>query len=404
MSTLGRVRPSPGASLKRQRSSRFFGFRLGIGWRRLRLCGRFKSLHRHQISRKAPSGAKPEAPRGTGQEGRPGVPSIEMETVAEALSEAARKSLMPPGASILLAVSGGADSMALLVGAAELAPRWDWRLAVGHVHHAWRGREADRDEAFVGDWARRLGLPFAGRRRDAREEARRLGLSPEAGARHARYGALHEMARELRCGLTATAHQREDRIESYLLARQRRLSPLALAGPRARRQDGVVRPLLAVSRREILHFLRSRGIYFRRDATNGDLLLPRNRLRRTLALRTLERGERLLGRLAARVETLARRRDRLERDFDESVRPLLTAGPGAVLADAARLAQCPPELARLALEEAARPFARPGRPPMTGREREQVLARLAEGGNFRFEAGRRIRFERRGRTLTVRPA
>jgi tRNA(Ile)-lysidine synthetase-like protein len=327
-----------------------------------------------------------------------------VDAVLAALELAAEGTLMPSGSSILLAVSGGADSMALLVGAAELAPRFDWRLAVGHVHHGWRGEAADKDLAFVGDWARRLGLPFASRRREAREEARRLGLSPEAGARHVRYGALHEMAGELHCGLIATAHQREDRIESYLLARQRRLSPLALAGPRARRQDGVVRPLLAVSRREILHFLGCRGICFRRDATNGDLLLPRNRLRRALALRTLERGEPILGRLAARVEALARRRDRLERDFDESVRPLLTAGPGAVLADAARLAQCPPELARLALDEAARLFARPGRPPMTGREREQVLARLAEGGNFRFEAGRRIRFERRGGTLTVRPA
>jgi tRNA(Ile)-lysidine synthase len=325
-----------------------------------------------------------------------------MDPVLDALERAAETALMPSGSSVLLAVSGGADSMALLVGAAEVAPRAGWRLAVGHMHHGWREREADRDLAFVRDFARRLRLPFASRNRDAREEARRLKLSPEAGARHARYAALHEMAKEVECSAIATAHQREDRIESYLLARQRRLSPLALAGPRARRQDCVVRPLLSVSRREILDFLSRRGIPHRRDATNGDLSLDRNRVRRALALLARERGERTLARLAERVGALARRRDRLERDFDEFVRPLITAGPGAVLADAGGLALCPPELARLALEEAARPFARPGRPPMTGREREQVLGRLAEGGDFRFEAGRRIRFERRGGTLTVR--
>ncbi|MGH9365510.1 MAG: ATP-binding protein, partial [Thermoanaerobaculia bacterium] len=88
-----------------------------------------------------------------------------MESVVASLTEASRTGLMPAGASVLLAVSGGADSMALLAGAAELAPRLGWRLAVGHVHHGWRGREADRDLSFVYDFARRLALPFASRRR-----------------------------------------------------------------------------------------------------------------------------------------------------------------------------------------------------------------------------------------------
>jgi tRNA(Ile)-lysidine synthetase-like protein len=322
-----------------------------------------------------------------------------MDPVRRALWRAAESGLMPRDSAVLLAVSGGADSVALLAAARELAPAAGWRLAVGHVHHGWRGREADRDEAFVRDFSRRLGLPFAGRRRDARAEARRLNLSPEAGARHARYEALQELARQLDCGLVATAHQRDDRIESYLLARSRRLSLAALAGPRPRRRDGIVRPLLAVSRREILEFLEGRGIPYRRDATNGDLRLARNRLRRELARRG---GARLLDRLALRVEALESRRARLERDL-AALGPLVSAGPGAVLADAESLSRYPADLLRLALEEAARPFARPGRPPMTGREREQLLARLLRGDDFRFEAGRRIAFERHGATLSIRP-
>ena len=325
-----------------------------------------------------------------------------MHPVLASLESAADSGLMPVGSSILLAVSGGADSMALLMGAAELAPRFGWRLAVGHVHHGLRGREADRDLAYVCDWARRLGLPFASRRRNARVQALRLKLSPEAGARHVRYEALHEMAEGFGFAFIATAHQLEDRIESYLLARKRRLGLLALAGPRPRRMDGVVRPLLCVSRRQILEFLAGRGVSFRRDATNGDLSLDRNRVRRALALRTQRRGPKALARLVGRVAVLESRRERLERDFELCVRPLLAAGPGAVLADAQALSSRPPELVRMALLAAALPFARPGQPPLTGREREQVVARLAEGSDFRFEAGRRIRFERRGGTLSVR--
>ena len=322
-----------------------------------------------------------------------------MDTVRNALRKAAAGGVMPAGSAVLLAVSGGADSMALLAGACEVASETRWLLSVGHVHHGWRGREADRDEAFVRDCARRLGLPFASRRRDTRAEARRLGLSPEAGARHARYEALLELARELSCGLVATAHQRDDRVESYLLARSRRLSLAALAGPRPKRRDGIVRPLLDVPRSEILGFLVGRGIPYRRDATNGDLRLTRNRIRRALALR---RDAGLLDRLASRVEALERRRARLEGDL-AALEPILSPGPGAVLADAVALSRCPSDLLRLALEEAARPFARPGRAPMTGREREQLLHHLVHGGNFRFEAGRRILFERRGGTLSIRP-
>ena len=155
-----------------------------------------------------------------------------------------------------------------------------------------------------------------------------------------------------------------------------------------------------MSRREILEFLSGRGLPHRRDASNGDLRLLRNRLRRELALRA---GSGLLERLASRVNALDSGRARLERELS-LLGPAAVPGPGGALADAERLAGWPADLLRFALEEAARPYARPGRPPMTGREREQLIGCLLRGGDFRFEAGRRIRFERRGRTLSIRPA
>lgn len=323
-----------------------------------------------------------------------------MDSVLSSLTHAADDGLLPRGSAVLLAVSGGADSMALLAGAAELAPETGWILSIGHVHHGWRGRAADRDLAFVAEHARRLSLPFFSRRRDAREESRRLGLSPEAGARRVRYGALHEMAREAGAERIATAHQRDDRIESHLLARRRRGGLASLAGPRERRTDGVVRPLLRVSRREILEFLAARSLAWRRDASNGDLRLDRNRLRREIS--GLDDGE--IDQVLGRIERLARLRDRVDAEFDGLLRARILVGRNLVVVDAALLERAPAELRRRAVTECGAPFAGAGKAPVTGRERERIVELLGRGGDFRFEAGRRIRFRRRGGRFEVRRA
>src|SRR5512132_4407814 len=85
---------------------------------------------------------------------------LPMHLLASALCRAVETGLLPRGARILLAVSGGADSTALLHAAAENAPANGWLLTAAHVHHGWRGREADRDLAFVKESARRLAIPF----------------------------------------------------------------------------------------------------------------------------------------------------------------------------------------------------------------------------------------------------
>ncbi len=326
-----------------------------------------------------------------------GSPTAVLEALRGATAGGAGESaiLLPPGARILLAVSGGADSLALLHGAAALALPMRWSLAVGHVHHGWRGRDADRDLAFSSDHARRLGLPFFSLRGDARALAREERLSPEAGARRLRYAALLEIAARARADRIATAHQRNDRLESYRIARERRGGAASLGGPRAHRQDGVVRPLLSVPRAGIEAFLQARGLSWRRDRTNGDLRLARNRIRRVIAAASAD--ERL--RWETEAASCSDDRDRLDREFARSILPMLRRGPGSVLMDAGALHGLDPELLRFAIEGAALPFARPGRPPMTGREREQILERIAGGRDFRFEAGRRIAIERRGRTL-----
>jgi tRNA(Ile)-lysidine synthase TilS/MesJ len=159
-----------------------------------------------------------------------------------------------------------------------------------------------------------------------------------------------------------------------------------------------VRPLLAVRRIEILQFLAARGLGFRRDASNGDLSLARNRARRDLSAA----GEDVVSEIAREVSVLADERARLDRDYAHRVAPGVRAEADVTIADAALLARCPAELQRVALERLSAPFARPGRPPMTGRERERIRELLGSGADFRFEAGRRIRFERHGGALRIR--
>jgi hypothetical protein len=131
------------------------------------------------------------------------------------------------------------------------------------------------------------------------------------------------------------------------------------------------------------------------------LRLARNRIRREVARLVAERGEEALRELEGDVERLSRERDAIEREFARNVLPRIFRGPGAVVADASYLESCGQALQRLAIERAALPFARPGRAPLTGREREQILVRLREGSDFRFEAGRRIHFDRKGSVLRV---
>jgi tRNA(Ile)-lysidine synthase len=216
-----------------------------------------------------------------------------------------------------------------------------------------------------------------------------------------RYEALQEMARTADASRIATAHQSNDQVESFLLARRRRGGVASLAGPRRLREDGVARPLLDVSRREIEAFLAARGLSWRRDASNGDLSLSRNRVRRELAALVADRGPRAFDELLALAVATAAERDRVEKEFDETLRARIDVAAGRATADAEALRAAARDVQRLAVERMALPFGRPGRAPLTGLERERLLDRLAAGGDFRFEAGRRIRFQRRGALVSA---
>jgi tRNA(Ile)-lysidine synthase len=193
---------------------------------------------------------------------------------------------LPETSSVLVAVSGGADSVALL--RAMVAPDGDQEagIVVGHVNHGLREAESDEDAAWVVELAGSLGVRCEVTRVELGEK-----VSEEAARRH-RYEALTEMAVRHDCRAVAVAHTRDDQVETVLHHLLRGTGLKGLAGMSARQplQDGLElwRPLLEVSREMVEGWLESLGQSWREDATNRQTRWTRNRIRHEL-LPVLER-------------------------------------------------------------------------------------------------------------------
>jgi tRNA(Ile)-lysidine synthase len=189
---------------------------------------------------------------------------------------------------ILLAVSGGADSIALLHVMHRLAQRGviAAELLCAHLHHGLRGAAADGDEGFVIRQARELGLPVVIRAIDVKAHAHEHQLSIETAARQQRLNCLAQIARECNCPSVALGHQKNDNAETVLHRLERGTGFRGLAGIHPMRRAGenltFVRPLLSCSHAEIVEYLQSRDLTWREDHTNLDCIHTRNRIRHRL--------------------------------------------------------------------------------------------------------------------------
>ncbi len=184
------------------------------------------------------------------------------------------RALVPPGSTVLCAVSGGADSMCLLDLLCRLG---DVKVVCAHFDHAIRPDSAE-DALFVQRYCGERGIPFVCRREDVPAYAREKGLSLETAARERRYAFLREAAERVSADRIATAHTLSDNAETVLFRLARGTGLRGLTGiPRER--DGVVRPLLDVSRAEVERYLAARGIPWREDPSNREDGAARNRVR-----------------------------------------------------------------------------------------------------------------------------
>jgi tRNA(Ile)-lysidine synthase len=189
-------------------------------------------------------------------------------------------------AGVVLAVSGGADSVALLRAFCTLCESKTDRHAVAHYNHGLRAAASDEDERFVAKLSESFGLPFVSERADSEIMQARARDGLEATARRLRYDFLEQVAQQQECRFVATAHTSDDQVETVLHRIVRGTGLGGLAGIPFTRPLGpnaqVVRPLLELTRSDVLQYLGELQQPYRHDASNDELHFTRNRIRHEL--------------------------------------------------------------------------------------------------------------------------
>ena len=305
----------------------------------------------------------------------------------------AQHQLWAPEVRVVAAVSGGSDSVAMLLILHELASRGEVVLAgLAHLNHQIRGAAAEADAAFCRELASRLEIPAFIGNADVPALAAQESASLEVAGRHARQRFFAGIVQSEKADRVAIAHTRDDQAETVLLRLTRGAGAQGLSGMVPRRGP-LVRPVLDATRNELRDFLRGHGQAWREDATNLDLTNPRNFVRHEVlpnlrrinpqADAALARAADLLRIDAELLETLANAafvqnvESAFARDFPELRRDTVDAESMVVVIRAEGLAKLPAALAtrvaRYALET-----ANPSR--SYGLEEAQALCAFAAGG------------------------
>ncbi|TKB53798.1 MAG: tRNA lysidine(34) synthetase TilS [Nitrospira sp.] len=191
-----------------------------------------------------------------------------------------QQQLFVPGQHLLVAVSGGPDSTALLSLLHRLAQSWRLMLTVVHCNYGFRGAESDGDEMFVSTFCKERQLPLVIHRPKLVKRRQRSSL--QAAARDARYDFMKQLAREVGADRIAVGHTANDQAETVLMWLLRGTGMAGLTGMPYAREDGIIRPLLAATREEVVAYLDDEGLTYRCDSSNEKPLYHRNRIRKEL--------------------------------------------------------------------------------------------------------------------------
>ena len=186
--------------------------------------------------------------------------------------------LLTPGSKILCAVSGGADSMALLHCLWSNREKYDIEIVAAHYDHQLRGIESARDRTFVKEWCRKNSIECKIGFGNVLEYSKDQKMTIEEAARDLRYKFLYKTAKENDCDYIATAHNADDNVETLLLNLTRGTALTGLCGIPEKR-GMIIRPILGVTRGEIIGYLNYYNIEHVEDSTNGEDDYSRNKIR-----------------------------------------------------------------------------------------------------------------------------
>jgi len=310
---------------------------------------------------------------------------------------------LSPGDHVLMAVSGGADSVAMLCLFASVRESFPLLLSCAHVEHGIRGEASLEDMAFVRELCREKGIPFFCTRVDAPSYARAHGCGLEDAARTLRYAFLRETARELSADVIALAHHAHDQAETVLMHAARGSDVRGLCAMAVRRDD-LIRPLLGEKPQELREYLASIHQPWREDATNADMAYTRNRLRGEV-LPALEAA------VPGAADALCRLALAAQRDENEYAQRLDALGMRVIpLVDGAAVSR--EEMAglhpALCSRQLVRLFDRAGIEPQSARVMEEIMRALVSGdavinltGDAHAVIGRRYLCLVRGESLQI---
>ena len=298
----------------------------------------------------------------------------------KAVSTIAGYGMLRGGERVLVSVSGGPDSVALLHFLSQIAEGMDLTLAVFHADHMLRGDESVGDAEFVREMAEGLGLPSRSVQIDVKKEIEQTGRSPQDAARALRLEALLDYADEWEADRVAVGHTADDQVETFLMrvVQGAGLTGLAAIGPVSAK---IIRPLIEVWRFEVEAYLSENDIAYRVDRTNLETAYLRNRVRlKLMPFLVAEFGEVVKEVILREVESLGLDREYMQELARGALDRSATFEEDEIRIDRDKLLEMPPSLQRGVLREA---WARllPGEPMISWQHVVDIVEKVVHGSS-----------------------
>ncbi len=242
-----------------------------------------------------------------------------------------RHHLIQKHAKVLIGVSGGPDSIALLHFLHKLPPKWKLNLVVVTVDHQLRYEDSAEDCQFVKEICQEWGIPCVAKAVDVRQYQKAKGTSEEVAARELRYSVYQELMYEKNADILALGHHADDQIETMVMRMVRIATSNALKGIPVRRDFAggeIIRPLLAVTKNNILAYLEKYQLSYRVDKTNADDTYTRNYYRKNIVPLLKEKNPNISETIQTLSETLSQDENYLQEQAKEMVEKVVEFGKG----------------------------------------------------------------------------